>query len=114
MSNFLYGLKSADARRQYPARLKVFLDFIGLKGPLIEQTSTFLDKSKDLGWTQSSIMQFIDFQKERSRNGQIAVGTIRNYYKAIKLFADMNEIHLTWKKITNGLPRVETYHSLLQ
>ena len=43
---------------------------------------------------------------ERSRNGQIAVGTIRNYYKAIKLFADMNEIHLTWKKITKGLPRL--------
>ena len=50
-------------------------------------------------------MRFIDFQKERSSNGQIAVGTIRNYYKAIKLFADMNEIHLSWKKITKGLPR---------
>jgi hypothetical protein len=105
ISNFLYGLKSSDARRQYPARLKVFLDFIGLKGALIEQASIFLDKSKDLTWVQSSIMRFIEFQKERSKNGQIAVGTIRNYYKAIKLFADMNEIHLSWKKITKGLPK---------
>lgn len=39
-------------------------------------------------------MRFVDFQKERSAKGQIAIGTIRNYYKAIKLFCDMNEIHL--------------------
>jgi hypothetical protein len=88
ISNFMYGLKSADGRRQYPARLKVFFDFIVLKGALIEQASIFLDKSKDLTWVQSSIMRFIEFQKERSKNGQTAVGTIRNYYKAIKLFAD--------------------------
>jgi hypothetical protein len=50
-------------------------------------------------------MRFIEFQKERSANGEIAVGTIRNYYKAIKLFADMNEIHLVWKRISKGLPR---------
>jgi hypothetical protein len=105
ISNFMYGLKSADSRRQYPARLNVFLNFIGLKGALIEQASMFLDKSKDLTWAQASIMRFVEFQKERSRNGQIAVGTIRNYYKAIKLFCDMNDIHLSWKKITKGLPK---------
>jgi hypothetical protein len=77
ISNFLYGLKSADARRQYPARLKVFLDFIGLKGTVIEQASIFLHKSKDLTWAQSNIMRFIDFQKESSTKGQIAAGTIR-------------------------------------
>lgn len=105
ISNFLYGLKSADGRRQYPARLKVFLDFIGLNGSLNEQADKFLDKSKNLVWTQSSIMRFVDFQKEKSKRGEMAVGTIRNYYKAIKLFCDMNDIHLTWKKITKGLPK---------
>src|SRR6266540_7303829 len=91
ISNFLYGLKSSDGRRQYPARLKVFLDFIGLDGSLMEQASKFLDKSKDLTWVQSSIMRFVDFQKEKSKRGEMAVGTIRNYYKAIKLFCDMND-----------------------
>lgn len=82
ISNFLYGLKSADGRRQYPARLKVFLDFVGLKGSLAEQASELLEKSKDLTWVQSNIMRFVDFQKEKSKRGEMAVGTIRNYYKA--------------------------------
>jgi transcription initiation factor TFIIIB Brf1 subunit/transcription initiation factor TFIIB len=44
-------------------------------------------------------------QKERASTGQIALVTIRNYYKAIKLLCDMNELLLGWKKITRGLPK---------
>jgi hypothetical protein len=50
-------------------------------------------------------MRFIESQKERASTGQIALVTIRNYYKAIKLLCDMNELILGWKKITKGLPK---------
>src|SRR5437867_8315968 len=106
MTNFMYGLRAAESRRQYPARLKVYLDFLELKGTLSEQASQFLSRAKeDLVWTQISIMKFVEFQKKRAATGVIAFGTIRNYYKAIKLFCDMNDIALSWKKITKGLPK---------
>lgn len=102
----MYGLKKSESRRQYPARLKVYLDFIDLKGTVTEQASLYLAKAKkELRWAQSSIMQFIEFQKKRASTGVITYGTIRNYYKAIKLFCDMNDIVLGWKKITKGLPK---------
>jgi hypothetical protein len=46
MTNFMYGLRAPESRRQYPARLKVYLDFIGFKGTISEQASQFLDKAK--------------------------------------------------------------------
>lgn len=105
IANLMYGLKSADSRRQYPARLNVFFGFIGLEGTLEERAVHFLDQSKDRSWSYTNIMRFIDSLKDKSKNGEIAAGTIRNYYKAIKLFCDMNELVLIWKKISKGLPR---------
>lgn len=42
---------------------------------------------------------------ERSKKGEISVSTIPNYYRATKLFCEMNDIVLNWKKIAQGLPR---------
>jgi hypothetical protein len=98
ITNLMYGLRAPESRRQYPARLKAYLDFIGFKGTLSEQASQFLDKAKaDIIWAQTSIMRFIESQKQRASTGQIAFVTIRNYYKAIKLLCDMNELVLSWK-----------------
>lgn len=106
MTNFMYRLRAAESRRQYPARLKVYLHFLELKGSLSEQASQFLSEAtQDPVWAQMSIMNFVEYQKKRAANGAIAFGTIRNYYKAIKLFCEMNDIVLGWKKITKGLPK---------
>jgi hypothetical protein len=32
VANFLFALKAPESKRQYPKRLEVFLDFMGLKG----------------------------------------------------------------------------------
>jgi integrase len=37
--------------------------------------------------------------------GETSETTIANYYKATKLFCEMNDLVLNWKKITRGLPR---------
>jgi hypothetical protein len=51
-------------------------------------------------------MQFISFQKERARNGEISCSTINNYYKATKLFIEMNfdTPIINWKRISRGIP----------
>jgi hypothetical protein len=35
--NFLYGLKVAETRRQYPHRLDKFVNFIGLEAATIQE-----------------------------------------------------------------------------
>ena len=57
-------------------------------------------------WTQDNLLQFMSFQHERVRQGKISEFTIPNYYKAIKLFCEMNDLVFNWKKITRGMPRV--------
>ncbi len=43
---FLYALRAPETKRQYPKRLKVFLDYLGLGGNLHEQAKQFLTKAK--------------------------------------------------------------------
>jgi hypothetical protein len=52
---------------------------------------------------------FLQFQKERVQQGEITSGTLKNFLKAIKLFCEMSDIPITWKKITRGLPKVRRY-----
>jgi len=86
----------------------MFLDFIQLKGDLEEQTKILVAKSKqDSNSVQVNFMKFIEYNKEKIASGEKAAGTIVNYYRAFKLFCDMNDIHLNWKKISKGLPRAK-------
>jgi hypothetical protein len=107
LSVFLYALKAPETKRQYPRRLKVLLDFLKLEGNLEQQSKEFLEKAKqNPQWVQNSIMQFITLQKERARKGEISYSTIGNYYKATKLFVEMNSDTqiINWKRITRGIP----------
>lgn len=65
----MYALKSSEARRQYPKRLKLLFDFIGLSGSLEEQASEFLKRAiQDIQTCQDSIIGFLDFHKQRVRH----------------------------------------------
>ena len=45
------------------------------------------------------------FSNERARPNEISETTILNYYKATKLFCEMNDLSLAWKRIRRCLPR---------
>lgn len=115
---FLYALKSSESKRQYPARLKKFFDFIGIetaneitnkddfKNALSKQSIIFLEIAKcDEKWVMNSILSFLEHLKNKQQRGQITAGTIKNYYRSIKLFCEMNDLNIRWKKITIGLPK---------
>ncbi len=106
-NRFIYALKATETKRQYPKRLEVFLNFIGISGSsLQEKLYNLCEKSKsDIEWLQDSLIDFIVFQKERASRGEITESTIPNYYKPVKLFCDMNNIITNWKLITRGMPR---------
>jgi site-specific recombinase XerC len=106
LSMFMYGLRAKESRRQYPKRLKVFMDYCSLDGCIEHQAKELFLRAKDNNiWLQSMLIKFIEVQKQRVKQGEILESTIRNYYKATKLFCEMNDIVLNWKKITKGLPR---------
>jgi hypothetical protein len=52
-------------------------------------------------------MIFLDFHKERVRRKELAAGTLKNYYRAAKLFCEMNDLTPNWKRISKGLPRAK-------
>ncbi len=107
MAVFLYAVKSPESKRQYPRRFKMFLDFLGFGGALEEQAKEFLSNAKqNPEWVQNSLIQFISYQNDRAKRGEISVSTIPNYYRATELFCEMNDIVLGWKKIARGMARV--------
>lgn len=106
LTAFTYALKAPESKRQYPRRFKIFLDYLKLEGPLEKQADQFYLKAvRDLQWCEQNLMGFVEYEKERARRGEISECTVPNYYRATKLFCEMNDIILNWKKISRGLPR---------
>src|SRR5215204_5788516 len=112
LAMFMYALKAPESKRQYPKRLKVFLDFLTFKNELScsdleNQCKEFMTKSQtDQKWANSKLMDFVLYQKERVYKDEIVYATIRNYLKTVKLFLEMNSDVpiVNWKRITRGLP----------
>lgn len=107
LQQFTYALRAPETKRQYPRRLKVFMDFVNLEGDLKQQTRILKERiQNDRIWFKVSLIKFFEFQKERARRNDIAYSTISNYYKAIKLFVEMNFDNpvVNWKKISKGIP----------
>jgi hypothetical protein len=52
-------------------------------------------------------MKFLDYHKERVRCKELAADTLKNYYSAAKLFCEMNDLTLNWRRISKGLPRAK-------
>ena len=60
---------------------------------------------KDSSCTERKIISFISIQKSRAKKGEISSGTASNALKAIRLFLEMNDVSLNWKKTRRVIPR---------
>jgi hypothetical protein len=112
-SLFTYAMKAPMTKDRYKTRVAKFFDFIGLdkEGKAVEEKARiFVNRGKDdVDWAFRNVLKFIHFQKERVDRKEITGATVRNYAKSIKLFCDMSDILIPWKKITRGLPRGKKY-----
>lgn len=61
-------------------------------------------EGKDSDWFRDTLIDYISYQKSRVSGKEITAGTLRNYYKPIKLFCDMNDILVNWKIVNRGMP----------
>ncbi|HJT85174.1 MAG TPA: hypothetical protein VJ697_11895 [Nitrososphaeraceae archaeon] len=112
-SLFLHAMKSPVTKKKYCRRLEMFFDFIKIPGENLEERClTFVNKGKDnVNWVFTSILKFVLFYKQRIDKKEISGATLINYLKAIKLFCEMSDISINWKKITRGLSRGKRYAS---
>jgi hypothetical protein len=86
----------------------MFFDFIGIPaGSMTERSKAFCEKAKyDNGWAFSVVVQYLQNQKERVEIKEISAGTMKNYFQAIRLFCDMADIPIPWKKISRERKKI--------
>ncbi len=112
-SLYIYAMKAPMTRDRYKTRLARFFDFIGLElspNELDYRARIFAQKGREnSSWVLNNILKFVQYQKDRVDRKEITAATIRNYIKSIKLFCEMADISIPWKKITRGLPKGRKY-----
>lgn len=113
-SLYLYAMKSPVTREKYQKRLEKFFDFIGIgveDATVEEKSKVFVNKGRGEGGTCifNNVLRFMQYQLDRANKKEITSSTIRNYVKSIKLFCEMSDFTISWKKITKGLPRAKIY-----
>jgi len=107
---FLYALKAPATKEKYVQRLIKFLDFLGYQGTKEEKARAFAAQTKaDPVYAFNSVLKFFQSKREQIDRKEIAIGTVRNYVKSIKLFCDMADVQVPWAKIARGLPRARRF-----
>jgi len=107
---FIHAIKSPVTKEKYQRRLMIFFDFIKIPGDSMqERCIVFAKNGKNTNWIFNNILQFVLFYKERINRKEITGATLFNYLKAIKLFCEMSDISINWKKLTRGLSRGRRY-----
>jgi integrase len=114
--DFLFAINSPVTRERYSTRLRSFFVHIGIEGSTMEERCRkFVEKVKESEengnskWAYASVIKFLQYQKDRYDKKEITGSTVRGCYKAVKLFAEVNDILLPWSKIKRGLPRGRHY-----
>lgn len=110
---FLFSLKSKESRLKYAQRINRFFDFIEIpSGDTAFRCKVFLEKGhEDSNYVLNRIIQFLQAQKEKVENKELASGTVRNYVNTIKLLCEVCEFPTPWKKILRGMPRGRKFAS---
>jgi len=110
-SLFIYAMKSPMTKDRYKTRVEKYFDFMEIPGKTVqEKARAFVDRGKeDSNWTFTSILKFVNYQLERVDRKEITGATVCNYTKSIKLFCEMTDIPVPWKKINRGLPKGKKY-----
>ncbi len=109
-SLFVYGFNSPSTKVKCVPRLNKFFEFINLGGTMQERCLIFAKKAKDQPiWATSSVIKYLQMNRDRIDKNEITPATLRNSVKVLKLFCEMNDILLPWKRITRGLPKARRF-----
>ncbi len=111
---FIFAINADQTKEKYIGRLKKFFEIIEIdqekKLTIQETCKVFTHKARtESGWLTNVIIWFLQYQKNRISRDEITGSTLRNYVKVLKLFCEMNDLLVPWKKLTRGLPKAKNY-----
>src|SRR5881409_3432969 len=100
-SLFVYAIRTQITRDYYLRRLRTFFDFIKIlpNAEIERRCNHFAALAiKDPKWAFGTIINFLQYQKERVEREEITAATLYNFVKALKLFCEMSDVPIAWKK----------------
>lgn len=110
LTSFFDGIRSSVTKSKYQARLGDFFRFCDMPGKnLNERARSFAVRAKDGAWVERVVFDWIRVQKRRAEEKEISESTLPSYVKPIRLFCDMNDITVNWRKVYKTLPRGRTH-----
>jgi len=105
---FVFAIHAQQTKEKYITRMKNFGIDQEKKLTMQEGCKLFADKARcEKGWLVNVIIKFLQYQKGRVNSKEITGSTLRNYVKVLKLFCEMNDLLVPWKKLTRGLPKAK-------
>jgi len=111
LTEFFEAIRSPVTKDRYEKMLDLFFRTTGMKGPdMRTRARNFAAKAKaDNQLATITINEYMRKQEERAERKEISEATVPNFFKPIKLFCEMNDIILNWKKISKRIPRGRSY-----
>ena len=102
---FRAAIKSQATRDPYERRLIGFLKKMDAASP--DDFIKFAKKNPVR--VENRIIAFLSSERARADEGEISASTISNWVKAARLFFEMSDVQLNWKKIRRVLPKARRY-----
>ena len=101
---FSAAIRSPATRDPYERKLLGFLKRANLS------PDAFVQFAKDNpSAVEKKIISLLSQDRLKIERGKITAGTVNNWLKAVRLFLEMNDVVVNWKKIRRMLPTIRPY-----
>jgi integrase len=101
---FCSAIRSPATRDPYERKLLGFLKRVNLTPDEFAQFA----KENPLA-AEKKIISLLSQDRLKIERGEITAGTVNNWLKAVRLFLEMNDVVMNWKKIKRILPMIRRY-----
>ncbi len=107
------SIRSPITKKQYPRRLKLFFDYLGLEGNSKNKHKPSLTKAKEEPdyWVEDSMLFYLNYHRVL-KTKEIAAATLHNLYAPIIIFCKRHKHSLLpsidWDMLSDSLPAAKT------